>query len=109
MSNYLIGHDPQHFAFPNEFRPERWLEIEDSKLENNPFSSDNQNAFIGFGLGYRACVGTRMANLEAKIVMCKILQKYVIKPPLNKNFELKFEEGVTLKPIGVPLILEKRN
>ncbi len=49
-----------------------------------------------------------MAQLEAKIILCKILQQYVIKPP-PRPYVLKMEPGITSKPKdGMSLVFIKR-
>jgi len=103
FSSYLTGRDAKYFAYPNEFRPERWLDPVDPQ-----FANDNHNALIVFGFGSRSCIGTRMAPLEAQIVLGKIFQKYSVKPPPS-SYVFELENGISVKPkYGMPLTFEKR-
>ncbi|KAK5979235.1 Unspecific monooxygenase, partial [Trichostrongylus colubriformis] len=50
------------------FRPERWIE-----------SSERPSAaFLAFGFGPRQCIGMRLANMEQKLVLAHLLQRYHI-------------------------------
>lgn len=69
--------DPSFFDNPEEFQPERWLdrevasrkgtekEIIDHQLLKNPFS-----------FGPRMCLGSRLAEMEIKSLMTRIVQDY---------------------------------
>lgn len=48
------------------FRPERWMEQEDV----------SQKYFLGFSFGPRDCVGQRLALLELRLVVIKLLVRY---------------------------------
>ncbi|XP_067648620.1 cytochrome P450 3A29-like [Haliotis asinina] len=52
------------FPEPNKFKPERW--------ENADF---HQMAYLPFGQGPRMCIGMRLAQVEMKIGLARILQK----------------------------------
>ena len=51
-----MNHDPEIFPEPNEFRPERWLELSPRKLQLHSDGSDElvpgpgvNNVWFGFG------------------------------------------------------------
>lgn len=48
---------------PEEFRPERWLEQPDAPL-------------FTYGLGYRMCAGSLLANRELYLVFLRMLNSY---------------------------------
>jgi 3-hydroxyphenylacetate 6-hydroxylase len=51
---------------PNEFRPERWLEHPDAPM-------------FTYGLGYRMCAGSLLANRELYIVFIRMLNSFEIR------------------------------
>src|SRR5579885_2981436 len=71
ISPHMIGTDNKYFKDAKEFKPERWIEMENP---NSQFANDQPSAFFSFGFGPRSCIGVRMAQLEAKIILCKFLQ-----------------------------------
>jgi len=66
-SVYVVGRMSEYWDNPLEFRPERFLE----KLPK-------PNAYMPFHYGPRLCLGQNMALMEAKILVCMILQKMVL-------------------------------
>ena len=57
---------------PNEFLPERWIKSSAEYEELHPFVS------LPFGHGPRMCVGRRFAELEAYILIMKIIQNFKV-------------------------------
>lgn len=49
--HYASYHSTSNFALPNEFVPERWLDIEPR------FASDKRAVLNPFSLGPRGCLG----------------------------------------------------
>lgn len=62
------NYNPVYYKEPEEFRPERWLNGELTKL--NPF------VLIPFSSGQRNCIGQHLARIEAKIMASKFLVRY---------------------------------
>ncbi|XP_067948400.1 cytochrome P450 3A24-like [Watersipora subatra] len=94
---YSIHHDPEIWPDPEEFDPERF------SPENR--EGRHQYAWIPFGLGNRNCIGMRLALLNMKIAMVKILRSYVLEPcedtpskPIKwaKNFRLDPEKRIMI-------------
>jgi len=83
----------------DKFRPSRWLGP-DGIIKHPPFDS------LAFGHGARACLGRQLAEYEGRLVIAKVLQKFVLepwtKPPLKE--QLKFvlmprdEVTISVKP-----------
>ncbi|XP_076348290.1 cytochrome P450 3A19-like [Tachypleus tridentatus] len=67
-----LHHDPEIWSEPYEFKPERFLP--ENKKDIHPM------AYQPFGSGPRNCVGMRMAQLEAKLVLARFLRAYKIVP-----------------------------
>ncbi|XP_071822488.1 cytochrome P450 3A13-like isoform X1 [Apostichopus japonicus] len=81
---YAIHHDPEIWDNPEEFRPERFNKENRSKI--HPVS------WLPFGDGPRACLGVRLAMMEIKFAVVRLLQEFKIEtcpeteipPVLNK-------------------------
>ncbi|XP_787104.4 cholesterol 24-hydroxylase [Strongylocentrotus purpuratus] len=86
MPIYGMGRDEKHFKNPEKFDPERFTRDEDSPLF----------AYIPFSLGARSCIGQTFAMIEAKVVICKLIQQLEFQLVPNQSFE--FVQEVTLKP-----------
>ena len=76
---FIINREERIYSEPEEFRPERWLDISPTPFE-----------FLTFNAGPRMCLGKFMAITEIKILMAMILQKY----------------GLSLKPNHHPIEYE---
>ncbi|XP_035693886.1 cytochrome P450 3A11-like, partial [Branchiostoma floridae] len=94
---WVIHHDPELWPEPDKFKPERF-----SKEE---IATRDPYAFLTFGVGPRACVGMRLAMLEIKLALAKVLEKFrfvtcektEIPLRLANNNGNKVEGGVWLK------------
>ncbi|XP_071823155.1 cytochrome P450 3A24-like [Apostichopus japonicus] len=81
---YAIHHDPEIWDNPEEFRPERFNKENRSKI--HPVS------WLPFGDGPRSCIGMRLAMMEMKFAVVRLLQEFKIEtcpeteipPVLNK-------------------------
>jgi cytochrome P450 len=49
---WAVHHNPDHFALPDEFIPERWL-------DDPRFANDAKRALQPFSIGPRDCVGKK--------------------------------------------------
>lgn len=59
--------DPNVWHDPDVFRPERWLEQPDAPL-------------FTYGLGYRMCAGSLLANRELYLTFMRMLNSFEILP-----------------------------
>ncbi|KAI1205002.1 cytochrome P450 [Annulohypoxylon truncatum] len=64
--NYAMCHSPQHFARPDDFIPERWLD--DHDLEPN-----NKSVVQPFSVGMRNCLGRNLAYFEMRLLLARLL------------------------------------
>lgn len=61
-------------------------------------------AWLPFGGGPRTCVGLRLAQLEGKMAICKLLKHYSFIPSDKLDVPIKCIEGATIIPKhGVPV------
>ncbi|XP_017777324.1 PREDICTED: cytochrome P450 9e2-like isoform X2 [Nicrophorus vespilloides] len=66
----IIGlqRDPRYFPNPDKFDPERFLD--ENKKNIIPYT------YIPFGVGPRACIGSRFALMEIKLMFVHLLSKF---------------------------------
>ena len=98
---FLVWHHDERYwgADANEFRPERFS-------EGVAKASKVAGAFIPFSLGPRACIGQHFALIEAKVVLCTILQHYRFQ--LSPTYQHSPTTVLTLQPeFGMPIVFEK--
>jgi len=65
LNAWACNMDPQVWSDPETFRPERWLEQPDAPL-------------FTYGLGYRMCAGSLLANRELYLVFLRTLNCFEI-------------------------------
>jgi 3-hydroxyphenylacetate 6-hydroxylase len=63
LNAWACNMDDAVWSDPNEFRPERWLEQPDAPL-------------FTYGLGYRMCAGSLLANRELYLVFIRMLNAF---------------------------------
>ncbi|XP_048091612.1 sterol 26-hydroxylase, mitochondrial [Alosa alosa] len=74
LCHYAVSHEEGEFPDAERFTPERWLRGTPTRSQHHPYSS------IPFGVGVRACVGKRLAELEMYFALSRIMQHYHVRP-----------------------------
>ncbi|KAM7365774.1 hypothetical protein PAMP_016684 [Pampus punctatissimus] len=81
LCHYAVCHDESEFVDSELFVPDRWLRAEtpgrhpsSSSFQHHPYS------FIPFGVGVRACVGKRVAEMEMYFALSRLMQHYEVQP-----------------------------
>jgi cytochrome P450 len=98
VSQWVLHHLPDIWGDPETFRPERWDPANGQKVP--------QGAYFPFGAGPRICIGMPFAQLETKLLLATILQRYT--PRLKSGYRLELQPRVTIRPKhGMPMILDK--
>ncbi|XP_059331138.1 cholesterol 24-hydroxylase isoform X1 [Ammospiza nelsoni] len=98
LNTYVMGRMEKFFKNPLTFDPERF-----NKDAPKPYY-----CYFPFSLGPRSCIGQVFAQMEVKVVMAKLLQRFEIQLVPGQNFRL-IEAG-TLKPLdGVICKLKPRS
>ncbi|OWF51034.1 Cytochrome P450 3A31 [Mizuhopecten yessoensis] len=98
-----IQMDPEYWPEPEKFDPERFTP--EAKAYRDPF------VFMPFGAGPRNCVGMRLALLELKIAIVRILQNYrpVTSPKTKRHITFIISDSdQRFIPLGLYLKFEKR-
>ncbi|CAF4578993.1 unnamed protein product [Rotaria socialis] len=85
--------DEEQWSAPDEFRPERFLD------ENNSLKDANHPAMMPFSVGKRACTGEQIAKIQLFLILVSLFQKFEFRfvdgwRPKN----LRGEPGITLRP-----------
>ncbi|KAI9203389.1 cytochrome P450 [Polychytrium aggregatum] len=94
----VISHlhrNPKYWTDPEEYIPERWL------------SPPYPGSFIPFGDGPMNCIGQKMANIETKIFVIRILQRYTFKILDPSQLRVVFSITQGYKD-GVDVLFEER-
>ncbi|GBM21218.1 Cytochrome P450 302a1, mitochondrial [Araneus ventricosus] len=99
----IICRQEQHFDDPMDFRPERWLNEDHSKMEKkyHPYT------LTPFSTGRRKCVGFRIAEQEINICVLKIIQNFRVEydgPEIGAIMRLSF---IPDKPLNLKFIPRK--
>ncbi|KAE8828717.1 hypothetical protein PTNB73_06153 [Pyrenophora teres f. teres] len=76
LNAWACNMDPDVWSDPEEFRPERWLEQPNAPLHT-------------YGLGYRMCAGSLLANRELYLIFLRLLN----------SFELVQDSQVDVHPV----------
>jgi cytochrome P450 len=98
-SIYLSHRDREYWPEPERFLPERFERGQDDKRP--PLT------YVPFGGGPRNCIGAAFAQIEAKVVLSRILQVFDLQL-LNGN-EVRPYMGATLEPRpGVKMRIRRR-
>ncbi|KAI1795415.1 cytochrome P450 [Ganoderma leucocontextum] len=84
VNQWRILHDPEIYADPFTFNPERFLRGPGKEPELDPRK-------VAFGFGRRICPGLHLAELSVLVVAASLLSAFNIAKPLN-------EDGVRITP-----------
>jgi len=97
-SIYLAHRDERYWQNPAAFMPERFSPEE--IRQRPPYT------FLPFGGGSRNCIGTAFAQVEIKVVLARILQRFDL---AFTNHKVRLHMGATLEPHpGVRLTVRRR-
>jgi cytochrome P450 len=97
VSQWVLHHLPDIWGDPDNFRPERWDPVNGQKVP--------QGAYFPFGAGPRMCIGMPFAQMETRLLLATILQRYT--PRLVPGFPVVIQPRVTLRPkYGMRMTLE---
>lgn len=92
---YFLHNDPRWFPRPTEFRPARFAPDSGEVL--------HPHAYVPFGAGPRACIGSRFAMMEATLLLAAIAQRFTIR--LAPGQDVKLNPRVTMGPLA-PIMVD---
>jgi len=88
INQWVLHHLPEVWGDPYTFRPERW---EPSQARAIP-----AGAYFPFGAGPRMCIGMPFAQLEARLLLATILQRFT--PEVVPGWPVVPRPRITLRP-----------
>ncbi|CAG2110336.1 unnamed protein product, partial [Medioppia subpectinata] len=94
---YAMQRDADNFADPEVFRPERFLA---ENIAHHPY------AYLPFGAGPRNCIGMRLAQMEVRLGLVSLANRYRFYPS-EKPLEF-FTSGGGMVPKTVMVKMERR-
>jgi cytochrome P450 len=88
---YTVQHDPRWYPNPDAFDPDRFLP--------ERFTQIPPNAYMPFGAGPRACIGSQFATMEMQLVAAMLLARFDLAPAPGQQLPALYP-GVSLRPAG---------
>lgn len=104
MSNlYGVHYNKKVWGDPEEFRPERFLKVENGKFVKN----QNAGICIPFSVGKRACLGEVLARNNFFLYLTSLVQKFEFKPT-GKSLNIEAHPGFIRTPKEFEIIAKER-
>ncbi len=88
LSQWVIHRLPEIWGDPDVFRPERWDPAQGQQVP--------PGAYFPFGGGPRMCIGMPLAQMEAKLILAMLLQRYI--PQTFSGYKPGLNPAITLRP-----------
>mmetsp|Transcript_30565 Transcript_30565/g.61089 ORF Transcript_30565/g.61089 Transcript_30565/m.61089 type:complete len:804 (-) Transcript_30565:127-2538(-) len=89
---YALHRNPKLWNSPDEFIPERWI---DPQLQQKDQGQKEFGSYMPFAIGPRNCLGQPLAQIILRILLARILDKYVaVDPKFDAVLKLAEKEGV---------------
>ena len=98
LSAFLTNRDPEFYAEPDRFKPERWAHIDPTPFE-----------YLAFSAGPRTCIGARFASNVLRIAVGRIMQLYRLQIAPGARINQKVR--LTLRPgrNGIPVSIHRQD
>uniref|UniRef100_A0AAT9UTT0 Cytochrome P450 6PZ29 n=1 Tax=Maconellicoccus hirsutus TaxID=177089 RepID=A0AAT9UTT0_MACHI len=100
ISVHGIHMDEKYYENPQEFRPERFTEQEQSKRA--------RFTYLPFGEGPRICIGSRFARLAMKVGLINALKKSSYQVSPRMRFPIKMDSALGLLTPRDAILLQRR-
>ncbi|KAF5778509.1 putative isoleucine N-monooxygenase [Helianthus annuus] len=81
LSQYRLGRDPNVWADPLRFNPDRHLHVEGKQV----VLSDNDLRLISFSTGKRGCPGITLGTIMTTMLLARMVQGYIWEAPGNEG------------------------
>ncbi|XP_013391527.1 cytochrome P450 3A24 [Lingula anatina] len=90
IPTFAIHLHPEYYPEPEKFDPDRFSP--EAKAKRNPYT------YLPFGMGPRSCIGMRLAMLEMKMVLAKVLQNLTFKTCEETQIPMVLSKSRPMKP-----------
>ncbi|XP_072020580.1 cytochrome P450 2J4-like [Amphiura filiformis] len=98
---WAVHHDPDVWAEPDQFKPERFLD-KDGKLRQ-------REELMPFSTGHRMCLGENLAKMEMFLFFTYILHSFILTKPDAKPISMEGVSGGTFSPKPYEIVVKDRN
>src|SRR5690606_38578540 len=96
---YASHRNPALFPDPLTFKPERWTPDFEKSLP--------KSAYLPFGNGPRICIGASFSQMEAKLILAVLAQRFEM--TLKPCHPVEPQDICTLRPkYGMPMTVRER-
>ena len=101
FDSYGPGMNPAFLDDPESFNPDRWLPEAVSARKGTPKETIDHPLFsTPFSHGARRCPGSRVADLEVKALLARLILAWELKLPSGLTLkDVKSELGTTFTPV----------
>jgi cytochrome P450 len=96
FSQYVLHRNPQIFAEPDRFLPDRWATLKPAACE-----------FIPFGTGVHSCLGVHFALAEMKIILTMMLQRFMLQVVPGTRIDRAYTSTMFPK-YGLPMLVHEK-
>jgi cytochrome P450 len=97
LNHYATHRDPEVFADPSQFRPERWFE-----------APPDAYAYLPFSAGPRICIGKALGTVMIQLIVTMIMQRFRL--TVVPHARIDRTVYVTLAPKhGLPMTIERHD
>ncbi|ODN06235.1 Farnesoate epoxidase [Orchesella cincta] len=104
---YHVHHDKKIWGDPENFRPERFLEEDESKLIRS--DSIIRNSVLAFQMGQRKCLGEPLAKDVLFLYVSKIFQNLHASPdPSSPKPNFEYDDGIVLIANKFRVVMDSR-
>jgi pentalenene oxygenase len=97
ISAYLLHRDPEHYAAPHRFNPDRWLSLRPGK---------DDASYIPFGIGSKGCIGEMFAWKQLEVILDEVTREWKLHPEPHSHVRTAPE--TTLHPRRLLMVPEPR-
>lgn len=87
LSPYMTNTDPAYYENPRHYQPERWATIKPSLYQ-----------FLPFGTGPKRCLGAGFAEIQLKLAITKIFQRFRLQAAPGAKLDFKYT--IAIQPQG---------
>jgi len=101
---FAANRSEKNWDKPNEFIPERFPMNADEQLK-----IQHNFTWVPFSMGPRKCIGFKFAQLEAFVLLCRMLQFYELEFANQPGEEIIEKPGVTVRPDNCKILLIPRS